>query len=454
MLHVCPPLRLDAAIHTRCFRVAPGVLLAILFSGLACGQDSSSYPLPGSSFPLGLSDQVIGGGIQNDDRVIHDGIEAVIQSDVSAPAEPAEPRIARRTPESSDIEIAASERQKLLDDVDGSIRQLQAQSGVLRKIVQATRPSVVHVIADKRHSFDPANLTGDASQESTDAFVEEAGAGVIIQLDGKPYVLTNRHVIHGAELDKIRVSLDNRRTLKPTHAWSDESTDVAVLEIAETNVLPARIGNSDDLEIGDLVLAIGSPFGLNHSVTHGIISAKGRRDLFLGSEKVRIQDFLQTDAPINPGNSGGPLINVLGEVIGINTAIASNSGGNEGIGFAIPINISIHVARQLVQNGRFAQVYLGVKLDRDFEPVDAQALGLPSLIGTRVTDVADGSPAAHAKLRRGDVIVAFNGVNVESDSHLVKLVGLSAVGSEVCLQVFRDGRFETALVRIEEKRAK
>ncbi len=216
--------------------------------------------------------------------------------------------------------------------------------------------------------------------------------------------------------------------------------------------MPVKIGDSDQVEIGDLVLAIGSPFGLSHSVTHGIISAKGRRDLTLGVDKVRIQDFLQTDAAINPGNSGGPLINMKGELIGLNAAIASNSGGNEGIGFSIPVNMSLLVAKQLITNGHLAQVYLGVKLDKDFEPRQALELGFPIAAGTRVSDVAKGSPADEAELRRGDIILTFNDVHVENDSHLVRLVGLSAVGTEVPLGVYRDGNFTTTTVKIQEKK--
>ena len=448
MSHYHAPFRLDTA-------KISSLLLAIVMAGTALGQDPVSEDGHHGSPPgsLGISEPVIGAAGEGRRSITQEDRPGFVPGETPKRVNRVDQRMACRAADLGDADVAASERQKLFDDLSESMLQLQAQSAVLRKIVQATRPSVVHVLADKKQTIDPADLPPEANFEGpTEAFVEEAGSGVIVELYGKPYVLTNRHVIKGAELDKIRISLANRRTLKPTRVWSDESTDVAVLEIADSNVLTARVGDSDELEIGDLVLAIGSPFGLNHSVTHGIISAKGRRDLFLGSEKVRIQDFLQTDAPINPGNSGGPLINVRGEVVGINTAIASNSGGNEGIGFSIPINISLQVAQQLVQHGRFAQVYLGVKLDEGFESVDALALGLPIPVGTRVSDVAEGSPAAQAKLRRGDVIVAFDGVNVESVSHLVKLVGLSLVGTEVPLKLFRDGHFETAVVKIEEKR--
>ncbi len=164
------------------------------------------------------------------------------------------------------------------------------------------------------------------------------------------------------------------------------------------------------------MLAVGSPFGLSHSVTFGIISAKGRRDLHLGDAELRFQDFLQTDAAINPGNSGGPLCNLRGEIIGINTAIASNSGGNEGIGFSIPINMFMAVARQLIETGKVARAFLGVSLDAKFGPAMAAEIGLPGPMGAGVTAVTPGSPAEAARLQPGDVILEIDGTRVEDDT--------------------------------------
>jgi len=173
---------------------------------------------------------------------------------------------------------------------------------------------------------------------------QSAGSGVIIERKDHYYVLTNWHVIRGAAPAAIKINLADGRCLHPTDVLKDAQTDVAVLPVSAPDLVAASVGDSDRMQIGDFVLAVGSPFGLSHSVTFGIISAKGRRDLRLGNSAVHFQDFLQTDAAINPGNSGGPLVNLHGEVIGINTAIASNSGGNEGIGFSIPINQARRVA--------------------------------------------------------------------------------------------------------------
>ena len=211
------------------------------------------------------------------------------------------------------------------------------------------------------------------------------------------------------------------------------------------------MGDSDKLEIGDFVLAVGSPFGLSHSVTYGIISAKGRRDLKLGDGSVKYQNFLQTDAAINPGNSGGPLLNLRGEVIGINTAIASSSGGSEGIGFSIPINMVMNIATQLIERGNVVRAYLGVRLDSRFDAARAAALGLPRPAGALVSTVTPNSPAATSDVREGDVILKVNDVHVEDDAHLVNLVSLSGVGESINLVVYRGGKTLAVKVQVGKR---
>jgi serine protease Do len=217
-----------------------------------------------------------------------------------------------------------------------------------------------------------------------------------------------------------------------------------VLFVDAADLIPARMGNSDLMEIGDVVMAFGSPFNLRQSVTRGIISGKGRVNLDLEGENgeagVNFQNFLQTDAAINPGNSGGPLVNLRGEVIGLNTAIASNSGGNDGIGFSIPINIAVSIMRQLVETGAVEFGFLGVTLDGRFDARTATSLGLPRLTGARVSQVSPGSPAAAAGLQIDDVVLRFNGTPIENDRHLVSLVKLSDVGRQVELVVMRGGQ--------------
>jgi len=326
-------------------------------------------------------------------------------------------------------------------DLAARVLVMEQYGDALGQVAELARPCVVHIEVDKR----PPQRTAVDSHISSDPqsyaeeYVEEAGSGTVIRIGSRLYVLTNRHVLQFAEIDGIRIRLANGRKLHAVRKMTDRDTDIAILELSEQDCVAARLGNSDDVHVGDFVLAFGSPFGLSHSVTHGIISAKGRRDLILGDEDVRIQDFMQTDAAINPGNSGGPLLNLRGEVIGINTAIASNSGGNEGIGFSIPINMATHVARQLVENGTLIRGYLGVQLDGEFDSDFAQRIGLRQYTGTRVSAVTSGSPAEEAGIRSGDVVLQFDDQTVEDDSHLVNLVGLEDANANVPLRIFRDG---------------
>jgi serine protease Do len=324
--------------------------------------------------------------------------------------------------------LSVDEREQLYKQVQRDAEILERQSTQLRRLTQLVRPTVVH-IDTRKPALRPKN--GKASED-------EAGSGVITDIAGRTVVITNRHVVNRAELDNITIRLDDARELKPLRLWSDAATDIAVLEIEADDLETARLATDDPVQIGDAVLAVGSPFGLSHSVTLGIVSALGRRDLELGEEGVRFQDFIQTDAAINPGNSGGPLVNLRGEVVGLNTAIASNSGGSEGIGFAIPIRMVMFVARQLVETGVVSRAYLGVKLDNAFTQRAAQKLGMVRAVGAHVKEVTKGSPADAAGIRVDDVVVEFDGIPVEDDDHLVSLVSMTPTNSTVTLVVFRE----------------
>ena len=234
---------------------------------------------------------------------------------------------------------------------------------------------------------------------------EEAGSGVIIERRGKLYVLTNRHVIKYSTLTGINIKLADGRVLHPTASLGRSRPPTwPSWRSPPRSSFPARLGDSSKLEIGDFVLAVGSPFGLSHSVTYGIISAKGRRDLRLGDDGVQYQDFLQTDAAINPGNSGGPLLNLRGEVIGMNTAIASTSGANEGIGFAIPINMVMVIADQLIERGMVVRAYLGRAARFVLRPDRSGAARPAAARRARVTGITRNSPAEQARIsdRRRD----------------------------------------------------
>ena len=208
--------------------------------------------------------------------------------------------------------------------------QFQHVNRTFELVAKAVSPAVVHIVAEKTTRVDDTRRPRQ---------VEETGSGVIVRSDRSPglYVLTNHHVIDGSKPSKIRVFLQDGRAILPVKVWKDAMADIAVLKLDRNDLPAARLGNSDDAPVGSWVMALGSPFGLMHSVSQGIISARGRHMDEL--EDVHNQDFLQTDAAINPGNSGGPLVNMKGEVIGINNSIASNNGGNEGVGFSIPTNL-------------------------------------------------------------------------------------------------------------------
>jgi serine protease Do len=322
------------------------------------------------------------------------------------------------------------------------VAALEQHGSVLKRAVRLAKPSVVHIEAKR---------DAEEGVRGRNAEIDEAGSGVLIERRGKFYVVTNRHVVKYSTLDGIDVKLADGRVLHPTQVWSDRATDIAILAVAGENLIPARLGDARTLEIGDFVLAVGSPFGLSHSVTYGIISAKGRRDLHLGDDGVIYQDFLQTDAAINPGNSGGPLLNLRGEVIGINTAIASSSGGSEGIGFTIPINMVMLIAGQLIDQGVVARAYLGVRLDSAFGPEAAAKAGLPRPEGARVTGITKDSPAAAAKIQVGDILLTFGGTRIEDDNHLINLVSLTPVNEEVEVRLLRDGQPLTLRVRVANR---
>ncbi|MFZ1936744.1 MAG: trypsin-like peptidase domain-containing protein [Thermoguttaceae bacterium] len=339
-------------------------------------------------------------------------------------------------------DVRPETRAELRRELDRHAAVLEEQSAVLKIVAKLIGPSVVHIEADI-HATDAEDQRGSVKEESA--------SGVIIEWRDKFYVLTNRHVVHDAAPAAIRIRLADGRLIHPTRILTDYDTDAAILAVTAADLVAAPIGHSDRLEIGDFVLAVGSPFGLTNSVTFGIISAKGRRDLRLNEAVVKFQDFLQTDAAINPGNSGGPLVNLHGEVIGINTAIASKTGHNEGIGFAIPIDMFMFVGQQLIETGKVTRAFLGVNLNARFGPAMAAELGLPRPMGAHVTSVMPRSPAVAADLQAGDVILEFNHTPVEDDEHLVNLVSMTPVGKTVPLLVFRDRKAFTVMVEVGDR---
>jgi serine protease Do len=318
-------------------------------------------------------------------------------------------------------------------------------------VAREAKPAVVNISSTR--AVRVPGSTGDPTEDFFRQFFGEGlppriqrqqslGSGFIISADG--YIVTNAHVVQQA--DQIRVKLSNRDEYDAKLIGADPKTDVALIKIKPHGEVPVvRLGNSDALEVGDWVVAIGNPFGLAETVTAGIVSAKGR---VIGAGPY--DDFIQTDASINPGNSGGPLLNTHGEVVGINSAIFSRSGGNIGIGFAIPINLAKHVVDELRSKGKVARGWLGVNV-QDMTPALAQSFGLDHPSGALVVEVQPGGPAEKAGIERGDVITAYNGTPIQDSRQIPVMVVETGIGNTADLTLLRNGHELTVTVRITEQ---
>jgi len=270
------------------------------------------------------------------------------------------------------------------------------------------------------------------------------GSGVIVRKDG--YILTNNHVVENA--DEITITLYDGREIKAEDVKTDPRTDLALIKVDEKDLPAIQLGNSNELQVGEWVLAIGSPFGeeLQHTVTAGIVSAKGRTDIM---SRNNYEDFIQTDAAINPGNSGGALVNLYGQLVGINTAIATRSGGNQGIGFAIPVNMATKVMNDLIEKGHVVRAWLGVYIQTVDNDI-AKSMGMNKPYGALVNKVESGGPADKAGLEKGDVIIQLDGKEVQSSSELRNRIANSTVGSKHDLTVLREGKKKDLTVKLEE----
>lgn len=325
-------------------------------------------------------------------------------------------------------------------------------------VVKKVAPSVVSIFASRTlkqseaqqqmrrmHPFfnDPAfrEFFGEPGQRSRPQREEALGSGVIVSQDG--YILTSNHVIDGA--DEIKVELADGKELTAKVIGTDPATDTAVIKVESTGLAAATLANSDKLEVGDVALAIGNPFGIGQTVTMGIISATGRGELGI----VAYEDFIQTDASINMGNSGGALVDAQGRLIGINTAILSRTGGNQGVGFAIPINMGRMVMERLISDGKVTRGYLGVSL-QPLTPELAERFEIKEQNGALINEVVEGTPAAEAGLRPGDVVVEFNGKKVADYRQLRLMVSQTLPKTKATFKVLRDGKSRTVNVTLAE----
>jgi serine protease Do len=351
---------------------------------------------------------------------------------------------------------------KHLDNLDP--KDYNKLSILFRGVSKAVQPAVVEIRVEKKVKVggggtrrDPfGEFFGDESpfgrmpqpRRGPREFVQRGlGSGVIVDAENG-YVLTNHHVVEDAEPEDVKVVLHDEDGREFTPEWirSDPPTDLAVIKIKPKGLIHAELGDSDKMAVGDWVLAIGSPEGLEQTVTAGIISALGRTTGRGG----QYQDFLQTDAAINHGNSGGPLVNMRGKVIGINTAIVSRTGVNEGIGLSIPSNMARHIMEQLIATGKVVRGYLGVKIG-DIDQAMAKSFDLPTTNGSLIHQVVDGSPADKADLQAGDFITGVAGEPVNNTNELRNKVATLKPGKTYAFQIYRDGEKDTKKVTITEQ---
>jgi serine protease Do len=330
-------------------------------------------------------------------------------------------------------------------------RNVIETSKAFTEIVRTVSPAVVNISATKVIRRDSDSLFDDPLFDLFNPFNDfgmpkkwkekSLGSGVIVSSDG--YIITNNHVVEKGE--EIKVTLFDRKTFRGKLVGSDPKTDIAIIRIDAKGLPTLTWGDSERLQVGEFVLAIGNPYSLSHTVTMGIISAVGRANVGIAD----YEDFIQTDAAINPGNSGGPLVNVKGELIGINTAIFSRTGGYQGIGFAVPSNMVRIIMDQLVQRGKVTRGWIGVTIQELTQEL-SQKFGASSANGALVSDVMKGSPAAKAGIKRGDIIIGFNGKQVKDVSNLRNLVAQSKIGKVVGMKILRSGKKYTIKVTIKE----
>ncbi len=328
-------------------------------------------------------------------------------------------------------------------------------SSAIADVAEASRPAVVNIsttstVTVEQNPFgdmfnDPffRRFFGDQFDHGQKRKYKSSslGSGVIVSTDG--YILTNNHVVKDA--DDIKVTLFDKREFKGKVVGTDPRTDLAVVKIDAKDLPTLKLGQSGKLKTGDVVLAIGSPFGLNQTITMGIVSAVGRSHIGLAD----LEDFIQTDAPINPGNSGGALVNANGELVGINTAIFSTSGGYMGIGFAIPSDMAKSVMDSIIKIGKVVRGWLGVSI-QDLTKDLAASLGIKDTTGALISGVEKGSPADKAGLKRGDLITGVNDKKVEDSTQLRNIISAASPGTKVDLNIVRDGKSQTVSVTLGE----
>jgi len=314
-------------------------------------------------------------------------------------------------------------------------------------IIKKVSPSVVNIYTSKTLRLDPALRQYLREMYGFDRVPSERrqqslGSGIIVSQDG--YILTNNHVVEGA--DEVKVALPDEKTVyDATVVGTDPQTDIAVVKVAAENLPSITFADSGKIEVGDVTLAIGDPFGVGQTVTMGIVSAKDRGGIGI----TNYEDFIQTDASINPGNSGGALVDAEGRLVGINTAILSRTGGNQGIGFAVPVNLARYVMERIVVDGKVTRGYLGVKIQPITSDIAKQSK-LSQPVGALIAEVTPGSPGEQAGLKPGDVVTEFDGKSVTDSRHLQLMVAEKPPGSRVSMKIVREGKEQTLTAQLGE----
>jgi serine protease Do len=356
-------------------------------------------------------------------------------------------------PPSARLSAPENPKSSSVRESDKPLPNVDDLSRAFASVAETLKPAVVNVFTEQKAGEMPHPPTGGPFDEFFERFFRDQqdqrrrslGSGVII--DGRGYVVTNNHVVENA--DEIEIQFSDERRFKADLVGTDPPTDLAVLKIesdGSEEFHHVDFGDSDSVVVGEWVLAMGNPFGFGHTVTAGIVSAKGR---FINQGAY--DDFIQTDAAINPGNSGGPLVNMRGQIVGINSNIISNSGGSMGIGFAIPSNMTRRIYDQLVSEGTVTRGWLGVGIQR-LDPKLAKSFGLEGKHGALISEtLGEESPAAKAGLKAGDIIVELNGVAVDSNTHLVHLVADIRPGETVLIKYYREGKLASTKVTVAKR---
>lgn len=377
------------------------------------------------------------------------------------------PFLVEYTSSSNTVNASAKEEN---ENLSKKIEKLQSVANTLEKslelVAEYVKPSVVSVTTVKVFKHPTNNFHGDRRKRGRDPFrdffgddffekffpqkpegeykSQSLGSGVIV--DKRGYILTNNHVVD--DTDELKVKLGDKREFDAIIVGTDPQTDLAVVKIEGENLIPAKMGNSDEMRPGQWAIAVGNPFGFNQTVSLGVISATKRSGVGIA----QYEDFLQTDAAINPGNSGGPLVNIKGEVIGINTVIATRSGGYQGIGFAIPINMAKTVLRDLIDKGKVTRGWLGVVI-QDLDPALAKQFNVDATEGVLVSDVQKDSPAKEAGMESGDIIIWYDNKKINDLNQLRNVVAQTTVGKKVEVKVLRGSKEKALTVTIDEQPA-